>query len=91
MSKSVLSNCIKKRSNWYCFCASSRRLTSVAAVKKRTRRLCRQAAKPSAMARCVLPVPALPMKQQLARWSSHSPRASSRIFGLLKAGIQEKS
>lgn len=43
------------------------------------------------MARCVLPVPGLPMKHALVRCSIQSPRASSSTLGLLKEGTALKS
>ncbi len=42
-------------------------VTKLAAVKNRTRRPCRHAAKPNPVARCVFPVPGLPIKHVLKR------------------------
>src|SRR5512142_508155 len=54
---SARSSCPRNLSSVYCFCACSSLLTSAAAVKNRTRSPRRQAARPNAVARCVLTQP----------------------------------
>jgi len=70
--------------------ASMSWLTSAAAVAKRTENPRWQAARPSARATWVLPVPLLPTAMMLSRATTYSQRANSSVSGLLSEGMAVK-
>ena len=84
------SRCCRRVSSRVSRASSSCRTRSAARVKS-TRRFCFVASTPSAIARCVLPVPIGPAKIRFSGAVTHSPRASVWICVALTPSAAVKS
>jgi len=83
--------CLRNRRSCFSSLASMSSVISSVTRKNRTFRPWPQAARPRAIARCVLPTPLEPMSSTFSRSSMYCPLASSSTRGLLIDGCWPKS